>query len=178
MQIETELPDEQIVAAITAKYSYHIQHANNHLEHANKYKLILDAYGAIIPNTANATFASNSQNLQVVGSPPVNGSTSKATFESIILDILSDRRPRGVHELMKEHYARTGRAVKRKDFSSKLSMRAKSGNIANVEYPGLPTESRFWWGKSEWIDGEDFKEEYKARINMKNTLVRQTSLIE
>lgn len=169
MEIDNELPDEQLIALITAKYTRH-----NLL--AVKYKAMLDAFSTATGEQTSLPPATIAPTTVTPNTHAVNGATTRKTFESIIVEIFSDGRPRNVHELISEHHKITGQVIKRKDFASKLSMRSKTGKILNIEYPGLPTEKRYWWGLKEWIDGEDFKEEFKSR--MKGNLVTQTSFME
>lgn len=169
METDIELPDEQLIALITAKYTRY-----NLL--AVKYKAMLDAFNIATGEQTILQPATIAPTSVKPNKPAVNGATTKKTFESVIIEILSDGRPRNAHELISEHHKITGKETIRKDFASKLSMIAKKGRILNIGYPGLPIEQKYWWGLKEWMDGKDFKEEYKSK--MKGNLVRQTSFME
>lgn len=151
-----DVDDKQIIEALTAKYNYHLQHSL-------KYKLMLDAY--------NGKFSGNEKVLEtkadvlLVKETPRQEKKSNETFERIVLDILSDGQPRLVSELIEDYFKVTNKRFINKDFSSKLSIRAKSGDkIKNKEFKDFPLEKRFWWGKSSWFDGDLLKPEYANKI--------------
>jgi hypothetical protein len=92
----------------------------------------------------------------------------KKTFEEVVLEILSDGQPRLVSELIEDYFKISNVRFKTKDFSSKLSIRAKSGNkIKNIKFNDFPLEKRFWWGKSSWFEGNLLKPDYTNKIHEK-----------
>jgi len=158
-----DVDDKQIIEALTAKYNYHLQHSL-------KYKLMLDAYNGKFSDNVNVlevrkTDTSN----ELVKETPKPEKNSNETFERIVLDILSDGQPRLVSELIEDYFKVTSKRFKNKDFSSKLSIRAKSPDkkIQNIKFKDFPLEKRFWWGKSSWFDGNLLKPEYTSKIHEK-----------
>jgi hypothetical protein len=69
-------------------------------------------------------------------------------------------------DLFEKYKTKTGKTdMKQKDFSSKLSMRAAIENpkLKNAVYVDWPVFERYWWGLSEWFEGDDFKPEMKTQ---------------
>ena len=163
-----DLTDEEFIEAVKAKYNYH-------LNLSLKLKLMLDAYDGKFTNAENVSKGKKTDTPQEtlfhktsIQEKPIKEKRSKATFESIVLDILSDGQPRLVSELIEDYSKKTGKTLKTKDFSSKLSIRAKSGNkIRNVKFNDFPIEKRFWWCLTDWFDGNLLKPEYAIKIHDK-----------
>src|SRR5689334_8797209 len=126
-----DIKDEEIIAAITAKYEHHHKQAS-------RYKSMLEAYGWA-PSVVGIDVNEQSNGVGVKQEdkdaviPHDNGVDSsegekKVTYEGVIIDILKDLdRPLSVSDLHNEFFARTKKTIQRKDFASKLSMRAKHG---------------------------------------------------
>jgi hypothetical protein len=103
--------------------------------------------------------------MNEVNNPP----NSKATFEEVILQIFNDTgTPMHGGELLDEFYKRTGRKLNRKNFSSKTAITAKTKkSIKNQEFKEFPNHYRFWWGLTEWFDGNEFSNDFKEKIMIK-----------
>ena len=158
--------DEDIIEAIEGKYLHH-------LKQAEKFKGMLDAYNAVdlntkvnkVPVLSNGLDSSVDKTQKTI--PREKANKSRETFESIILDIMNDGKPRLVSELINEYYERTGKKLSSKDLSSKLSIRSQKGNIKNAKFINYPIEKRFWWGKSSWFNEDGLKPEYINIVNEK-----------
>jgi len=98
----------------------------------------------------------------------------KLSFEGIILNILSDGSPRTTRMLMEEVEARTGNtSLNRKGFSSRLAIFSKNKRlIRNCHFEEAPNNSKYWWGKSDWFNGNFFTPEYLKRIP-KELIIKQ-----
>lgn len=160
--------DEEIIAAIKAKYLHHVQEAENHKKQSDKFKRMLEAYNGDVLKDSNdkkviAAEHVKDKVINKVGKERIN----KQLFENVILDILSDGIPRLSAELNKEYQEKTGIKVDSNDFSAKLSIRAKKGNIKNAKFLDFPVDKRFWWGKSQWFDGNFLKADYVSIIHEK-----------
>ncbi len=158
-----DLDDKEIIEAIRAKYNYHLQHSL-------KYKSMLDAYDGTPMASENVLKVIKSEAPQkaLFKEIPKQEKKNKQTFESVVLEMLSDGEPRLVSELITGYHKITGKLLKSKDFSSKLSIRAKSGDkIRNARFNDFPIEKRFWWVKSDWFDGNLLKPEYIEKIHAK-----------
>jgi hypothetical protein len=158
-----EIDDKEIIEAIKAKYNYHVQHSL-------KYKSMLDAYDKSFTAPEKGLKIKSSDTSQEIVFKEISEQEkkSKGTFESIVLDILSDGQPRLVSELNEDYFKITNKRLKIKDFSSKLSIRAKFGNrIKNIKFNDFPLEKRFWWAKLDWFDGNLLKPEYVNKIHAK-----------
>lgn len=98
----------------------------------------------------------------------ISKTRSKKTFETVVLEILGDGKPRLISELIDDYYLKTNKKITSKDFSSKLSIRAKSGKrIKNIKFVDFPIEKRFWWALSEWFEGNLLKPDYTKIIHEK-----------
>ena len=155
--------DEEIIGAIQAKYMYHIKFAD-------KYKSMLDAYnGDTQTNPIIDQVTNNELHPPRVRQINNQNERKKQTFESTIVEIFSDGNPRLVTELIKEYFSKTGKEIKTKDFSSKLSIRssAPGGRVKNAKFIDFPIEKRFWWGLNDWFDGNIMKPEYILKVHEK-----------
>lgn len=161
-KIFEDFNDEDIIEAIQAKY-------NHHINQAEKFKGMLDVYNKVnlksmgehVPLAGNLfpQLSIDSEQLSKSSTRKI-GNKSRQTFESIILEIMNDGKPRLVSELINDYYQKTDIKLSSKDLSSKLSIRSQKGNIKNGKFINYPIEKRFWWGKSDWFDEGDFKPEY------------------
>lgn len=162
-----DIGDEDIVAILKQKLLKYIERANDNIQKANKLReaisiLSPDVDNVNIPSTVNED---NQGVVNVKNKSDLQSIVNTGTFEDIILSIFSDNTPRTTKKLKEDYQYITGKDIKQKDFSSKLSIRAKSGNkIKNVAYNNFPIEERFWWGLTAWFDGDDFKNEYKRKV--------------
>lgn len=157
-----DIKDEELVELFKYKFAYHSSEAK-------KYKMFLDMY--------NSAFSEQDSEIinviEAVSRVPNNGNDntiqrrpeSRKTFEEVIVEILNNGKPM-TSKMLLEKYSTLGlKEVALKDFSSKLSMRAKLGHIKNVKFNEYPTDQRFWWGLSDWFDGDGLKDEYVAKIH-------------
>ena len=176
----TTLPDDkEIIEAVKAKITGHLHDAKFHMEQFEKFKRMLEAYGDI--NIANKLDLSKfpkpedffhvvtdeKHNQNVNGKLKRRRNENKQTFESIVLEIFADGKPRLVSELIKEYHEKTGLLLSSKDFSSKLSIRSQKGRIKNTKFVDFPIEKRYWWGLSEFFDGAVLKPSFEAIVHEK-----------
>lgn len=155
------IDDEEIIGAINTKYLHH-------KKLSEKYKLMLDAYNEIehIKPTRELIKASNGgfQERNITGKSTIE----KQTFETVVLNILKDGQPRLISNLINEYYALTNKTITTKDFSSKLSIRSKANDkIRNAKFNDFPIEKRYWWGLSDWFEGNRLKPEYEIKVHEK-----------
>lgn len=153
-----DIKDDELLEVFNYKYQHH-------LALANKYKKFIDALNGENPSIDSAAKGGKSQ------SAPLNEVTSdkktKKTFEQIIIEILKDGNPRTTKMLMEDGAKFGLKSVPVKNFSSKLSISSKLGNIKNLKFPDHPVDERYWWGLKGWFVGDKFKDEYEVKIRNK-----------
>ena len=154
-----DIKDEELIELFKYKYTYH-------LAEAKKYKTFLDMY-----NSAFKDINSESVNSTPTEVKPTetnisyNNNDNKKTFEEIVIDMLNLGKPMTAKMMLSKYSTLGLKDVTLKDFSSKLSMRSKSGRIKNAKLNEYPTDQRFWWGLSQWFDGDQLKDEYVTIVH-------------
>lgn len=89
--------------------------------------------------------------------------TANITFGDVILSILDDGIPKTSPQLMRLY--NEGRSDDKKinifnHFSSRLSLFGRKGKIKIHEISTNPIHSRYLYGKSEWFEDNNLKQEY------------------
>jgi len=164
------LEDKEIIQAIKLKYSYH-------LEQAQKYKAMLQAYNN---NIATNNIIEEDNHIKGIArfDDAIKAVVQHAlklnadnTFEDNVVEILKHYdKPMITKDLVDEYNKLTGKAIIHTDFSSKMASRSKTGQrFKNKKFEDFPFDKRYWWGLTEWFDGgfdgEDFKPKYQQRIS-------------
>ena len=170
-----DISDDDILTALQAKYDFYIYLSKFNLEAANKIKSTIDVLSTTIDDKKIELVKDVNIKPKVKAVIQADvfdsdvASISKRVFQDIIVDILSDGIPRTTKQLY-EHYKLLDRKdLLLKDFSSKLSVRAKSGGakIKNVKFQKYPPDERYWWCLASWFKGDDMNEEFIIRIQKK-----------
>lgn len=161
-----------ILAEVKANYEFH-------REEATRFKRLLDAVIDFAPEPIAPTVNINHKTVIQKQIPQAKVKANpERTFEDIIIEILNDGMPRTGRDLSLEYLKRTGLEYSRKDFASRLAMVKKSkGTFKNIEYREFPTENRFWWGLTDWYEGNDLKKEFKDKIYRSMGISIQHSLM-
>lgn len=153
-----DIKDEELVELFRYKFSYHTAEAK-------KYKTFLDMYNSAFIDTEVIPIDRSTETQVVTESNTLHKNESKKTFEDIILGFLNYGKPMTSKMLLDEYNNLGLKPITVKDFSSKLSIRAKAGKIKNAKFTEYSTDKRFWWGLSDWFDGYNFKDEYVTKIH-------------
>jgi hypothetical protein len=152
--------DNDIIAEIKEKYSYH-------LSWANKYKAMLDAADGVgltqKPNNSGVPPIVNKRNDVA---PTVSG-RKKETFADIIVKYFEDGKPKTTMMLLTLYNQNTNHPLDRKNLSSRLSIMAKlTKQIKNIEFEEASNDTRFWWGLSSWFDDSGLKPDHSKYISL------------
>jgi hypothetical protein len=170
-QKELDMVDEEFAKLLMAKCEYHLSQSNYHLIQGRKYKAALEAFNqevAVVKDLPvehrlNGSHHEGNGQVDVFGNIVV----PKKTFQDVVIDILSDGKPKTTRMLHEEYGKRGQKPVTPKDFSSKLSIRAgaNDAHIKNTKLAQYPPEARHWWGLTSWFDGDSLKEEFLIKIS-------------
>lgn len=154
-----DIKDEELIELFKYKYTYHSSEAK-------KYKTFLDMYNSAFKDLDYKTVDSIESERSVIEKNITPQKPNiKKTFEEIIIEILNSGKPMTAKMLLNKYSTLGLKEVTLKDFSSKLSMRSKAGHIRNAKFNEYPTDQRFWWGMSDWFDGDNLKDEYVAIVH-------------
>lgn len=96
----------------------------------------------------------------------VVGHSSGLTFKQAILSFLADgvpKRARDLYELYKGYKQDT--EYKYRTFSPQLSIMK---DVKKQEFPDKTQDERYYYGKLDWFDGDNLKQEYLQKILDKN----------
>jgi hypothetical protein len=154
-----DIKDEELVELFKYKYTYHSAEAK-------KYKTFLDMYNSAFKDLDSEIVSTIEPERKADDNNAIqHKSDSKKTFEEVIIEMLNSGKPMTAKMLLNKYSTLGLKEVTLKDFSSKLSMRSKAGHIKNAKFNEYPTDQRFWWGLSDWFDGDNLKDEYVAIVH-------------
>jgi len=129
-----------------------------HKSELSKYEGILNAINGV------STIA------KIVANSVKNSSTRPImpnSFAGQVLSCLKDT-PSTSRELHDMYNKATGKNSPFNSFSSQLSTLAnKSGRLKKHVFDLNPMEYKYYYGKPEWFDGDDLKQEYLERVKLK-----------
>jgi hypothetical protein len=159
---------DEIIKEIKQNFDFHAAEAKKyifHKEESERFKKLLDAAGVCDENrNVDQTAISKSKINGHVKKIKKTKTRGRLTFENAILKILEDGVPRLSRELQEEHERMTGEKYDTKNFASKLSIAARNKKLANVKYDDYPIAYRYWWGLTNWIEGDKFRKEFDKKV--------------
>lgn len=146
------ISDSDILELLVERLKYHS-------DQAEKYKRLIDAY-----SVENSLAEHYSKKTSYTGETGEKG--RRITFEDRVIAFLSDGAPMTTRMLYDKYQKLGLKSLTVKDFSTKLTIRAKSnGNIKNVRLLDHNGKYRHWWGLSEWFyDNGTLKDEFVVKV--------------
>ena len=154
-----DIKDEELVDFFKYKYEYHSAEAK-------KFKLFLDLYDSTYNTPDTSSNGHQEAVIDISDSIPVVKRRGKKTFEDHVVDILNGGKPMTAKMLFNQYNKLGLKKITLKDFSSKLSIRSKSGTkIKNAKFPDYAINQRYWWALGDWFDGDSLKDEYTAKVH-------------
>lgn len=87
------------------------------------------------------------------------------TYKEALLKILDDNRPRTSRELLDDYNSLTNKLIRYNSFSGLLSTFIKRhGLIRKYEIDTNPINKRFYYGLTQWFEGNDLKKKFCDKI--------------
>jgi hypothetical protein len=142
-----------------AKRLYELHH-----QLANKYAKILSILNEGNNNVVDFTLLKSTEisNTKPHGTEKHSSQKrKKPTFESKVLKLLSDGKPRSTRQIRRDLEKTYGEKLTSRNVSSQLGLvRKNSGTISNEKFPDNPIEIRNLWGLPEWFENRKLKPEF------------------
>lgn len=150
--MKKNIPNKDVITALRLK-TKELAKVNEHYE------------GLIAEN--KDVIESLSKSIIALGGNILKKTTTGGTFKDKVLKILEDGRPRTSRQLYND-YLKVVEKTNIKDFygfSGRFANITKKAGIKKHKIPENPINIRFFYGKSDWFDGDILKSDYFNKLD-------------
>jgi hypothetical protein len=134
-------------------------------EKADEYRKLALSFEMVADQLEKDILVSKESSLIRTKFPPDrHGESDKITFKSAILKLFEDGMPKSTRQLLVAYNESSNRKLEFRSFSGRFSILVNKGFIKKHQIKNNPLETRFYYGKPEWFDGNKLKNEYLDKI--------------
>ncbi len=163
--METVKTDEALLNDVRRLYEYHRQQTDKYSKILN---ILLRELSVTEPTDVGKEGVLVVRSIEVKPHKATNKKSTRKTFESYVLGLFVDGKPRTTRDITKELAIKRGKSITSRNISSQLGILRNSKGTINSELVDDELKgSQNIWGLSEWFDGGKLKKEYRVGIEKK-----------
>jgi len=137
------------------------------LKDNERYERLVIENKDVIDSLNKSIVALGGSSFNEVGNSISKGGVGGNTFKDNVLKVFEDGKPRTSRQLYNDFLKVVGETKIKDfyDFSGRFANITKKAGISKHKIPENPINIRFFYGKSDWFDGDRLKANYLSKIN-------------